>query len=252
MSFALRILVVEDERPARERLCELAAGLPDAELAGSCEDGPQALEYLRNQDARVDLALLDIALPGLSGIEVMRRLEPERRPAVVFVTAYDRYALEAFDLEAAHYLMKPFDRARLAEAVERVRRLRAPWGPRLTNRAPRTPSLDERFVLRCGARRVLVRPAEIDWIESAGNYLHVWIAGTSHLARSTLRRMEQRLAPLGFLRVRRSVLVNGARIRELVPSPGGELHALLEDGRTVRVGRTYRASVRRFLRSFRT
>jgi len=242
------VLIVDDEPLARRRLRELIGEAEGFEVADECEDGPSAVAAI--DSGEFDLVLLDVQMPGMSGLEVVRTLGPERMPPVVFVTAYDEYAVEAFEVAALDYLLKPYDRARLLAALERARqsgrtadavgRLAA-----LLERQAQEPV--ERLVLRTGRRVLVVEPAEVDYVEAAGNYLRFHVNEDVHLVRGTLKAMEARLRPLGFLRVQRSLLVNAAAIREVRPNGDGEPRLLLRTGRELATGRAYREELRTFL-----
>jgi len=241
----LRVLLVDDEPPARRRLRALCAsvegsGVEGVEVVGECDDGPAAIERLRA--GGIDLVLLDIGLPGCSGLEVVRAVGPERLPVVVFVTAHGDHAVEAFELCALDYLLKPFDRARFEAMLGRVRgRLQDGERARRLERLlaqPQPPP--ESLVLRAGGRTLVTDPREIEWIEAADNYLRVHLRGREALVRATLREFEARLAPHGFLRIHRSLLVHPRVVRELAPRPGGEVEVRLADGTVLVAARAYR------------
>lgn len=245
-----RVLIVDDEPPARRRLRALFAGVGDFELAGECEDGDQAVARLTSE--AFDLVLLDVRIPGRDGLEVVRAVGPANLPPVVFVTAFDDHAVAAFELHALDYLLKPFERARFEamlararhEIVERRRAGLAERLERLLAEAARTrPS--EPLVLRTGGRRLLVQPAEIEWIEAADNYLRVHLAGEVHLVRGTLGALAQRLARDGFLRVHRSLLVHPRVVRQLLPQRSGEVKLVLRDGTVLVAARSSRAALAR-------
>ncbi|HEX6883551.1 MAG TPA: LytTR family DNA-binding domain-containing protein [Planctomycetota bacterium] len=236
----LRVLLVDDEPLARRRLRALCAGVDGVEVAGECADGPAAIERLRA--GGIDLVLLDIGLPGCGGLEVVRAVGPERMPLVVFVTAHGDHALEAFELCALDYLLKPFDRVRFEGMLARVR-ARLQDGERvarLERLLAETQAPPEPLVLRAGGRTVLADPREIEWVEAADNYLRIHLRGREALVRATLREYEARLAPHGFLRIHRSLLVHPRVVRELSRRPGGEVEVRLEDGTVLVAARAYR------------
>jgi two-component system LytT family response regulator len=232
----MRVLIVDDEQPARaklRRLLEREAGIAAIDEAG---DGIDALA--RIEAFRPDAVFLDIAMPELSGIELAASL-PEPAPAIVFVTAYDQYAIQAFDAGAIDYLLKPFDAERLARAVRRLReRLQAP--PAQAQPGPALP-LHQLLVSERGSTRV-VRVADIGWIESADNYVALHTPAGSPLLRQTLGGLAQRLGP-GFLRCHRRAAVQLDWIEQVVPLDKGDCELLLRGGARVPCSRQYRAAV---------
>ena len=247
---AFRVLIVDDEPPARARLRALLAGAADFAVAGECADGDEAVARLVGED--FDLVLLDVRMPGRDGLEVVRAVGPGNLPPVVFTTAFDDHAVAAFELAALDYLLKPFDRERFAAMLSRARkeileRRRGGLAARLerllaeTGRAPPP----EPLVLRTGARTLVVDPREIEWVAAADNYLRVHVPGAEHLVRGTLTALERRLAPHGFLRVHRSLLVNPAAVRQLLPQRGGETQLVLRDGTVLVAARPYRRALAR-------
>lgn len=242
----LRVVVADDEPPARERLRELLAGVPDVQVVGEAPSGTAAVEAVRR--LQPDLLLLDVQMPGLDGFGVLEALEPGELPAVVFVTAYDAYALRAFEVHALDYLLKPFDAERLGRALDRVRAARAAEAaaapdPRLLELLSRlaerrTPF--ERLLAKRGDTSVLLRCAELDWIEAAGNYLRLHVGREIFLVRETLSSLEGRLDPARFARVHRSIMVNLDRVREIHPAFHGDAVLRLADGTDVPLSRTYR------------
>jgi len=238
----LRALIVDDEPLARRRLRSLLDAEVDLDIVGECEDGAAAVAETRRLDP--DLLFLDVQMPGLDGFDVLAALGPSTNPAVIFVTAYDEYALRAFDVHAVDYLLKPFDRARLRQAIARARasrvdvadltrRLRALVGDVTASRRL------ERLVVKSRGRVYFVRVDEIDWIESAGHYLALHVAREEHLIRETLRTLERRLDPDRFVRIHRSIIVNIDRVRHLVPTFHGEYDVELRDGTRLSSGRGY-------------
>jgi two-component system, LytTR family, response regulator len=230
-----RVLLADDEPPARRRLRSLLASEPEFRVAAECADGEEACARLASEE--FELALLDLRMPGRGGLEVVRAVGAARMPAVVFVTAHDDQAVAAFELHALDYLLKPVEpacfRATLARVRsalearatgEHVRRLEE-----LLAEGARLP-LPEPLVLR-GRRRTLVLAAgEIEWVEAADNYLRLHLLQGEHLVRGTLAALERRLAAHGFLRIHRSRLVNPAAVRELRERPDGTVELRLRDG----------------------
>jgi two-component system LytT family response regulator len=234
----MRVLIVDDEQPARarlRRLLEQEAGIGSIDEA--C-DGVDALA--RIEACRPDALFLDIAMPELSGIELAASL-PEPSPAIVFVTAYDQYAIQAFDAGAIDYLLKPFDAARLARAVQRLReRLQAPADPAQPQAMPALP-VHQLLVSERGATRV-VRVADVGWIESADNYVALHTPAGSPLLRQTLGGLADRLGP-AFLRCHRRAAVQLAWIEKVVPLDKGDCELVLRGGARVPCSRQYRAAV---------
>lgn len=243
----LRVLIADDEPPARRKLRALLEAEPDFALACECADGLEAVAHLR--DEAFDLALLDVRMPGLDGLEVVRAVGPERLPPVVFVTAHDDRAVQAFELHALDYLLKPYDAERFAAMLARARREIA--GRRQGELARRLEGLlaegargaPEPLVLRSSGRTLVLDPLEIDWVEAADNYLRLHVGGQEHLVRGTLLGLEQRLALHGFLRIHRSLLANPRRVRSLRPLRGGEVELVLREGAVLTSGRSYRRAI---------
>ena len=242
---AIRCLIVDDEALAREKVRQLLREERDVEVVGECGDGVQALEPIRA--LAPDLVFLDVRMPGIDGFAVLAGLEPPRLPAVVFVTAYDEYALRAFDVHAVDYLLKPLTRPRFRQALERVRRELQRGGGVLQERLvgllkdlrPDSHWL-ERLLIRSGGRLVLVKVDDIDWIDGAGNYLKLHVGRETHLLRHTMGGLEARLDPGRFLRVHRSTIVNLDRVAEFQPSFSGDYVVVLKGGTRLAMGRSYR------------
>jgi two-component system LytT family response regulator len=232
----IRTCIVDDEPLARERLRSLLASEPDIELIGECENGSSAIPFIERHAP--DLLFLDVQMPGKDGFAVLQALDANVPPAVVFVTAYDQYALQAFDVHALDYLLKPFSGTRFRRALQRVRvelqreSPRAEMNERLLSfiQDLRQPKRPERLVLKTAGRVSFVRVDEIDWIEAEGNYVRLHIGSASHLLRETMKGMESKLDPDRFIRIHRSTIVNTDRIKELQPLFHGEYAVILRDG----------------------
>lgn len=242
----LRVLIVDDEPLARERVRDLLAGCEDIEIVGEIGNGTDALAAI--VEHRPDVVFLDIQMPGMTGFEVLRALPGDVAPAIVFTTAHDDFALEAFEVNAADYLLKPFKVARFQQAVERARRAAesrtaAPANRRLAQwldqRAPMPPGL-RRLMVRTNERVIFVRLDEIDWIEAAGNYAILHVGKANHILRETMSRLEADLPSDLFFRVSRSAFIQLARVRELQPLPGGQHVVILQDGQKVTMTRPLR------------
>ena len=239
---SVKVVIVDDEPLARERIRELLAGRDELRVVGEGRDGEEALRVIR--EVSPDLVFLDVQMPGVDGFELLSLLEPAETPAVVFVTAYDDFAVRAFEVNALDYLVKPFNRARFDAALARaLSRLRAPEPKQL--RAVMRPLT--RFVVRSGEAISFVRPADVTWLESAGNYVRLHTAGGSHLMRGTIRDVEERLDPEQFVRVHRSTIVNLDAIDKLEPHFHGEFVITLRDGTRVTSSRTYSGRLREVL-----
>jgi two-component system LytT family response regulator len=242
----IRTLVVDDEPLARERLMGLLAGEPDIEAIGQCRDGEEAVRAIVEHSP--DLVFLDVQMPAMNGFEVIEAVGSERMPLVIFVTAYDQHALRAFQVRALDYVLKPFDRERFQEALQRARahiqrdetgdlgrRLLA-----LVKDLRRDQPKTDRLVVKSGGRLFFLRTDEIDWIEAAGNYVRLHVGTTSHLLRETMNAIEGRLDPEKFFRIHRSRIVNMERIQEMQPWLNGEYAVLLRTGTRLTLSRGYR------------
>ena len=248
----IRTLVVDDELMARERVMSFLQDEPDVEVVGECSDGEEAVRAIQQHDP--DLVFLDVQMPGVDGFGVIEAVGADRMPNVIFVTAYDEYALRAFQVHALDYLLKPFGRDRFQEtlrharsALERQRagdlgrRLLALVGQQVEKETPsRETSKLDRLVVKSGGRVFFLRTEEIDWIEAAGNYVRLHMGSESHLFRETMNNIETRLDPGRFVRVHRSRIVNTDRIKELQPSATGEYIVVLQNGTRLPLSRGYR------------
>jgi two-component system LytT family response regulator len=194
------------------------------------------------QDNAADLLFLDIQMPEMDGFAVLRATPPERLPVVVFVTAYDEYAIQAFEANAIDYLLKPFHRKRFFKALERAKQqanLRDLDQHRRRVRSVSESQLEPRLAIRSGRHTILLKPMEIDWIEAADNYACLHCGGKSHIVRETLASLETRLDRAAFVRIHRSAIVNSARVRELHPSCNGDYRVVLLDGTCLTLSRTH-------------
>jgi two-component system LytT family response regulator len=242
----IRVLIVDDEPLARERIRSLLKNEPDFEVVGESTDGPNAVREIREKCPA--LVFLDVQMPGMDGFQVLRALASERLPLVVFVTAYDQHALKAFDVHAVDYLLKPFKQSRFRETLEHVRKqLANPAGAPAPEalmellrhwKAPREPLA--RIVVKDGDRVLFVRTQDIEYIESAGNYVVVHTGKENHVVRETLSALEEQLDSRKFLRVSRSVLVNLEEVKELQPMFKGEHVVLLRSGKQLPMTRGLR------------
>jgi two-component system, LytTR family, response regulator len=239
---ALRVLIVDDEPLARRRLKTLLRDEPEVEIVGDCADGPSAVNTAKR--LQPDVMFLDVQMPGMDGFDVIETLGPAACPAIVFVTAYDEYAVKAFEVHAVDYLLKPFDRKRLRHALSRARALTLTeknLGSRLATLIAdfRGGRPEQRFAVTSRGRIYFVPADEIDWIEAAGHYVTLHAGRDDHLIRETITSMEARLDTRRFARVHRSIIVNVARIKELLPSFHGEYTIVLRDGTRLQSSRGY-------------
>jgi two-component system LytT family response regulator len=242
----IRTLIVDDEPLGRERIRTLLAADPEIEVIEECPDGPRAIAAIER--ARPDLVFLDVQMPEVDGFGVLDAIAGERMPAIIFVTAYDRYAVQAFEVHALDYLLKSFDRERFQAALQRakaeIRRSREGLlNERLTGLLEDLQAKQKRLtrlVIKSAGRIVFLRVEEIDWIEAADNYVRVHAGRESHLIRETLQSLGNRLDAEKFLRIHRSTLVNLDRIRELRPIFHGDYLVRLNDGTELTLSRSYR------------
>jgi two-component system LytT family response regulator len=247
----IRTLIVEDEPLARERLRGLLEADADIEVVGECADGRAAVAQI--ESLRPELVFLDIQLPELDGFGVLATLAPGALPAVVFTTAYDRFAIKAFEVHALDYLLKPFDRERFEAALRRAKAQLARTLPLATEPALRKliaelrvdPRLPERLSVRSSGRITLVSVDQIDWIEAADNYVILHAGSTEHLHRETMKALETRLPSEQFVRISRSCIVNVQRVKELQSTFHGSYTVVLVNGARLPASRRYRANVAR-------
>lgn len=253
----IRTLIADDEALAREGIRVRLRDEADIEIVGEAADGPSAVKAIRRLSP--DLIFLDVQMPGCDGLEVLDRVSSDCLPAVIFVTAYDAYAIKAFEAQALDYLLKPISRKRFHQSVQRARlalaRDEALEGAHerlmelLHTRAhgernaavPTGRHYASRLVVKDRGRFLLVRTDEIDWIESAANYADVRARGRSLLLRTTMSALEEKLDPARFARIHRATIVNVDRIREIQASAShGDFDVVLEDGTVLRLSRGYR------------
>lgn len=243
---SIRALIVDDESLGRERIRMLLEGERDIEIASESANGTEALRDI--QRLAPDLVFLDVQMPELTGFEVLDRLDPARLPVIIFVTAYDQYALKAFEVCALDYLLKPFDRERFGRALSRARAEldRRKAGQvnervlKLLSELGQTKKYLEKLMIRDGGRVFFLRADEIDWIEAAGNYVRLHAGKEEYLYRETMTKLEGQLNPERFARIHRSAIVNTERIKELQPWFRGDYVIVLRDNQKLTLSRTYR------------
>jgi two-component system LytT family response regulator len=252
----IRTLIVDDEPLARERLRKLLQAESDIELVGECSDGKEALTVIKSTNP--DLLFLDVQMPEMDGFGVIAALEVGQTPAVIFVTAYDQFALRAFEVHALDYLLKPFDRGRFQKALARARqlvqqRVAGPAGQQLSSlvtdlKSEKTePKYLDRLAVKTEGRVLFFKIDDIDWIEAADNYVSVHVGNEEHLHRETMASLETKLPPSRFLRISRSTIVNLERIKEMQPMFHGDYVVILKNGARLGLSRGYRDKLNHLL-----
>ena len=245
----MRALIVDDEEPARELLRSFLGRHEDVTVVGEAADGPAALALA--QQLQPDIVFLDVQMPGMSGLDVVASLDAERMPLVVFVTAYDQYALRAFEVSACDYLLKPFDAERLGTTMRRVwARLgepRAAAAAEIRQLLAELRRPDNRLVVKVDGRHVFIDADEIEWLESAGKDVRIHRHGSTLAVREPLNAIQQRLDAARFVRVHRSAIVNRAHIREMQPWFKGDFVLIMASGARIVSGRTHRAETRQLI-----
>lgn len=265
----LRVIVVDDESLAREGLVLRLQQFDDIDVVASCRNGREALAAIAEHDP--DLVFLDIQMPGMSGFDLIAQLQPDDMPLIVFVTAYDAYAVDAFNVHAVDYLLKPIEPERLQEAVDKARQrvqggddqekqrlLEMVMG--LTGKsesavrellssgsAPRGHS--DRLAIKDGSSTIFVPVYDIDWVDAAGDYMCVHAKGETYIMRTTMKELEAQLDPAVFQRVHRSTIVNLHRVEKISSHINGEFHLTLGCGTSLKMSRSYKDKVRHFFRS---
>ena len=268
MSDKIRSIVVDDESLAREGLVmRLKQFDEQVEIVASCRNGREALQAVAEKEP--DLVFLDIQMPGMSGFEFVKQLQQDNMPAIVFVTAYDEFAVDAFEVHAVDYLLKPIEEDRLALALERAEQRLQGGQPdnekqRLldivmgltgksesavkelleSGEAPRKYS--ERIAIKDGSSTIFVNVSDIDWIDAAGDYMCVHVKGETHIMRTTMKELEAQLDPDVFQRVHRSTIVNLERVEKISSHINGEFHLTLSCGTALKMSRSYKDKVRHF------
>jgi two-component system LytT family response regulator len=233
----IRTLIVDDEPLARANITTLLGTDPEISIVGECGSGTQAIEAVR--DSKPGLLFLDVQMPGCDGFDVLERLGSDAPAAVVFVTAYDQYAIQAFEVEALDYLLKPFDDARFFRALTRAKAHLQQHAAERPGSAAAHPGM-ERLIVKSAGRVVFLETAEVDWIEAADYYACLHVGARTHLVRRSMSDLERDLDPKMFCRTHRSSIVNIARVRELRLDSNGEYEVALNDGTKLKVSRSYR------------
>ena len=253
MNAKIRTLIVDDEPLARERIRQLLHKEPDIDILGECADGRNAVAAIGQY--KPDLVFLDVQMPELDGFGVLEQLDRRAMPAIVFVTAYDEFALRAFEVHALDYLLKPFDSGRFKQALECARQ-----------RIQRQPTEDlslrvcelladlktglkqqNRLAIKSGGKVLFLKIEEIDWVEAADNYVNLHVGNESHLDRETMAALEAKFPADKFMRISRSTMVNVERIKELQPMFHGEYTVILRNGARLTLSRGYREKLNQLL-----
>ena len=239
MTIKWSVLIADDEPAARRGVRQLLAAFPEFAVAGECRNGAEVLAAL--EVSAPDVVFLDIQMPGIDGFEVIRKRGIERMPAVVFLTAFDQFAIKAFEAEALDYLVKPVSEARFAATIKRLQK-------RLSQSKQSTR--DERIVVTTSRGATVLHLSEIDWIEAAGNYAQLWIGQRNYFLRESLQLLEERVSKHGFIRAHRRALVRLDGVRELTRTPAGALFAILISGARIPISRrraaTFTAAFRHY------
>jgi two-component system, LytTR family, response regulator len=253
----VRAIIADDERLARRKLRILLDSEPDVEVVAECEGGRETVAAIHTY--LPDLLLLDIQMPDMDGFQVLDEISPAEMPVVIFTSAYDQYAIRAFEAHALDYLLKPFDQERLHHAIERARsELHKSHDREIARRIldllsrvkseTRTASeQDGRLVIKAKGRVVFLNLDEIDWVEAAANYVRLNVGKESYLFRETISRTSERLDPNLFIRIHRSTIVNVRKIKELIPVNSGEYVVVLKTGKKLSCSRGYRAALQRVI-----
>jgi len=247
----IRTVIVDDEPLARDAIRLRLKDEPDIDMVGEAATGSEAVDLIG--DTLPDVVFLDVQLPGMDGFEVLDRVSSTWLPIVVFVTAYDRYALKAFETHALDYLLKPFTRDRFRAALQRARAAFANAGDAsaqrglvtlLNDRSRPLADQGEKYLVRFAVKHHrgmrLVRVRDIDYIQAGGNYAEIHATGGTHLVRMTMQELEQRLDPSMFVRIHRSTIVQIDRIRKIVAASHGDFDLTLHDGTVLRLSRKHR------------
>ena len=265
----LTTIIVDDEELARQGLAMRLEEVSEIEILAQCQNGREALNAINEYEP--DLAFLDIQMPGTSGLELIGEIQGDVMPMIVFVTAFDEFAVDAFDVHAVDYLLKPVESNRLKEAINKAQKLKMQQGAlgekqKLLELAASLSgkSLDaigellesgddliehaDRLAIKDGTSLTFVPVKDIDWIDAAGDYMCVHAKGETHIMRTTMKELEARLAPSIFQRVHRSTIVNLERVEKISSHINGEFHLILDGGISLKMSRSYKNKVKHFFR----
>lgn len=248
----IKVLVVDDEPLAREGITLRLQQESDIEVIGECGSGSEAIRLILKQEP--DVVFLDINMPKVNGFDVVNAVGADQMPLVVFLTAYDQYAIEAFEVNAIDYLLKPLSQDRLQQSLTRVRErlstddigkhveeLHSLLGNLAANGAKQNaPPQNSRIQIRAHGRVVFVDPQDIRWIKADGDYINIYTSTATHLMRESLRNMEKRLQHMGFQRIHRSTLIRLDLVKELLTTEAGDYTVVLDKQTNLKVSRSYR------------
>lgn len=246
----IHALIIDDMKLARQRLRRYLADESGIEIIGECQNGREAIESIRSQ--KPDLIFLDVQMPEVDGFQVLEEIGTENAPVIIFVTAFDQFALKAFDFHAIDYLLKPFDKERLSAALSKAKKMlennqsQDEFGERLQsllNEVKPSANFIKRLAIKSNSRTIFLTVDEIDWIGAAGNYLELHAGKKTHLLREKMSEIEAKLDPVLFVRIHRSTIVNLHRIREMHPLFKGDQLLILSDGTELTVSRTFRENL---------
>jgi len=252
MNRKIRTLVVDDEPLACKRLVKLLNEEEDVEVVEVCANGKEAIDEINEKDP--DLVFLDIQMPEINGFEVLQHIESDRVPAIIFVTAYDEYALKAFEVHALDYLMKPFNKARFQDSLQRAKNTiksngKSVVGEKVENLLeyinPQHDSLS-RILIKTSSRYFFLKADEIDWIESAGNYVRIHSGKNNYLIRETMINMEKKLDADKFFRIHRSTIINVEKVKELEQWFHGDYQVIMYNDEKLTMSRNYKDLLERF------
>jgi len=257
MKQRIRAIIVDDEPLAREGVRLHLEAEPDVEIVGEAGTGEEAVELI--ETVRPDLLFLDVQMPGMDGFGVLDAVGPAHMPVTIFTTAYDQFALRAFDAHAIDYILKPYDAQRFSSAIERARmhlngRRKVQVDERLDSLIDELRARNqylERLVVRSGGRILILRVADIDWVEAASNYVRLHAGGREYLLRETMTALESKLDPADFVRIHRSTIVRVDKIRELEPLFQGDYVVILDDNTRLTSSRGYREKLQELLQGSR-
>ncbi len=254
----IRVVIADDERLARQKIRTLLESEPNISVVAECQDGRQTVSAINC--FHPDLLLLDIQMPDLDGFQVLNEIPAQELPAVIFTSAYDQYAIRAFEAHALDYLLKPFDRERLHNAIQRARiDLSKSQDRDITHKllellshiksgsSGTSSDPQNRLVIRAKGRVIFLDVEEIDWVEAAANYVRLNVGKESYLLRETISNTSERLDPNEFIRIHRSTIVNVRKIKELIPVNSGEYVVVLKSGKELSCSRGYRALLQRII-----
>lgn len=248
----MRVIIIDDELPARKKIRTFLADEPKIEIIGEASNGLEAVKLI--EELRPDLIFLDIQMPGLTGFQVLQELDKAIMPGVIFTTAYDEYAVKAFEVNALDYLLKPFDEERFQKALERVNKQNSQHNQynQLTNlllELKKQPNYLQRLLIKTAGKIIFIKTDEIDWIEAEEKYVQIHVGKDKYLYRETMNTLEQQLNPENFTRIHRSYIVRIDFIKELVPWSHGDYLLILQDKTELNLGRNYRD---KFLNNYKT